>query len=309
MEKKFFCFVLALSFSLIPVSYAKTSHSHSGHSCSQCRNHNHHHNYNNYHSSSSSNNVYLVKTDSTTSEQKFPDCNDCHMITETITKYYSDGSKRIYLNSKIYDSKNAVIASDCSSVEHIVYKNNHYFAICKNRGGCSLINEKGENITKRSYSMINKIADNRLLVKFDKKYGIIDLNEKTIVPIKYQRFQKIGEKTFITKLNGYWGILDYNNKVLVKNDCEKIRPLYDTILIKRYGKFGLANYDGKILYDVKYDKIKKFGEYIVIKKNDTYQLLDSEGQKISEDEYKKLKLKRNTLYGYTKDKRIVKPVE
>ena len=172
MKKIFIYYFLIICLCNIAVAKCNCTHNNSNHS-------HHHSNYSHHHSnySSSSGNshpVYLIKTENSTKEEKFPNCKKHYMITETTINYYSDGSKRIYLNSKIYDSKNAVIASDCSSVEHIVYKNNHYFAICKNRGGCSLINEKGENITKRSYSMINKIADNRLLVKCDKKYGIID---------------------------------------------------------------------------------------------------------------------------------------
>ena len=89
---------------------------------------------------------------------------------------------------------------------------------------------------------------------------------------------------------------------MVKNDCDKIKSLQDTILIKRYNKYGLADLDGKIIYEVKYDKIKKLGEYIVVKDGKKYFVLDYDGERMNDFSYKKIKLERNTLYGLSDDK-------
>lgn len=92
---------------------------------------------------------------------------------------------------------------------------------------------------------------------------------------------------------------------MVKNDCDKIKSLHDTILIKRYHKYGLANLDGKIIYDIKYEKIKKLGDYILVKDGKKYFALDSDGERVNDFSYRKIKLERNSLYGYTDDKKWV----
>ena len=273
-------------------------------SCNCSRNH--HYNCPHTHSTSngSSQPVYLVRTEHNSSEEKFPNCAKHYMKTETTINHYSDGSRRTYINSTVYNQDGSVLASDCNKVSHVFNKNNHYFIICKNRSGCSIINSKGETLTNKNYSNIEELKENRYLVKYDKKFGIIDINENIITPVKYQKFQKISKDTFVTRLNGYYGILDIENNVLVKNDCEKIKPIHDAILIKRYGKYGLCNLEGKMLFATEFNKIKKLGEYILIEKDRKYQVLDYKGNMISDLKFKKVKLERNTLFGYIGKEKI-----
>ncbi len=273
--------------------------------CSYNCSHHHNHNYNHQTSShSESHPVYLVRTEQNSHDENFPNCTKHYLKTQTTINYYSDGSRRTYINSTIYNKDGSVIVSDCNRVNHILYNNEHYFIICKNKGGCSIINSKGNATIENNYSKIEELAQNRFLVKLNKKFGIIDLKENIIVPIKYQKFEKINKKIFITKLNGYYGILDIENNILAKNDCERIKQLFNTILLKRYGKYGLYNLEGKAIYNIEYDKIKALGEYILVKKDKKYQILDFYGNQISDLKFDKIKLKRNTLYGFIDKKRI-----
>ena len=298
MKKVFVCCLLILS--LCSVSYAACSHA-GGHSGGRGCSHSHHgHNHSHHGSSSSSQPVYLVKQDYSKTEQKFSNCDKHYMTVETVTYHYSDGTKKVQTNCTIFNADGSVIESDCSGVKHIIYNNNHYFIVRK--GGCYLIDGSGNKLTKRNYSKMEEFKPNRLIVKYNKKYGIIDLEEKPVVPIKYQKFITEGNGIFITKLNGYWGIIDSENNVLVKNECEKIKPLSETILLKRYGKYGLCDLDGKMLFDIQYDKIKTKGEYIIVKNGKKYFVLNSDGERINDFSYKKIKLERNTLYGLTDDK-------
>ncbi len=321
MKKIFLCCLLALS--VCGVSYGACSHSGGHHAGCTAHAHASHHGHHPSHSSSSSSqHVYVVSQNFSKTEQKFPNCTKHYMVVETLTYHYSDGSRRSFSNCTVYNSDGSVLIADCRGVNHILYNNNHYFIVSKN--GSYIIDSEGNRLTQKTYSSIKEFKPNRLIVKLNKKFGIIDLKENTIVPIKYQKFITEGNGIFITKLNGYWGIVDSENHILVKNDCEKIKSLHDTILLKRYGKYGLTDLDGKILYDIKYDKIKKLGEYILIKEkvNKTEQnnkwslknikqekkffVLDSDGERITDFSYKKIKLERNTLYGLNEDKTWVK---
>ena len=294
MKKIFLCCLLALS--VCTASYSACSHGHHNHAHATCHGH--------HPSSSSSEHVYIISRDFSKTEQKFPNCSKHYMVVETITYHYSDGSRRSFSNCTVCNSDGTVLVAGCSNAQHILYDNKHYFIICKN--GCYLMDSEGNKLTKRTYSRMEEFKPNRFIVKYDKKYGIIDIKENIIVPIKYTKFIPDGYGIFITKLNGYWGIVDSENNILVKNECEKIKSLHDAILLKRYGKYGLTDLDGKIIYDIKYDKIKKLGEYILVRDGKKYFVLDSDGERINDFLYKKIKLERNTLFGLGDDKEWVK---
>ena len=259
----------------------------------------HRHHYNSYYYSSHS--VYLVRKEINEEERKFPNCDEHTAIVQTSINYYSDGTRRIYTNYTITNKDGFVLEDNCSEVKHIIYNDQHYFVVRKNKK-YKILNGEGTTISRKLYSKMSEIEPNKLLVKYDKMYGIIDLTEKNIVPIKYKSFEQIGPKLFITKLNGYYGILDSSNNITVKNEFDKIKPLHETFLLKKEGKYGLANFDGQVIVEPNCDKIKKLGEFILVKKDKHYTVLDYEGNSIDNIEYKKIRLNRNQLEGLTNSK-------
>jgi hypothetical protein len=259
----------------------------------------HHHNNPQYHSSSGSSStpVYLVGKETKIDEVRYPDCKDHYAVQETTTSLYSDGSKRVYSNSTVYNSDGSVLITDCRDVKHIMYDDNHYFIVSKQKN-YEIIDDKAQPLTIRQYSKIQEVAPNRLLVKYNKRYGIIDLNEQTIVPIKYQKFDEISHNIFLTKLNKYYGIVDVNNRIIIDNDCDKIKPLFDTFVVKKADKYGLLDLNANTILNTEFDKIGKLGEYITVKKNGKYQVYDYAGRLLAPNQYKKLRLNRNHLQGY-----------
>ncbi len=242
------------------------------------------------------NSYYVTYKDYYQEEQSFANCDKHYAIKETTVYYYSSGGRRSYETSTIFNSDGTVLVSDCSNVKHTTYKNRHYFIIRK-QNCYQIIDENGYRINQRAYKSMVEVAPNRLLVKYDSKFGIIDLSENTIVPIKYKKIEQIGQNLFITKLNGYYGLCDNSNNILIKNDNDKISALYDTFVIENRNKYGLADKSGKIILPIEYDKIKKLGEYILIEKNNKYGVLDSFGNIIAEPIYQKIRLERNNLEG------------
>ncbi len=251
-----------------------------------------------YHGSSGGSSVYLINRDYQKTEQKFADCDSHYIVTETFSYLYSDGSRRSYSNSTIYNKNGGIIQANCQSVKHVVFEKEHYFIIRQGKV-CKVIDSLGNAITVHPYSYMEEIIPNRLLVRLNKKYGIITLKEDIIAPIKYQKTERIEENIFITKLNGYYGVMNADGKVLIDNEYDKISLINDSLLLKKYDKYGLSDTFGKILYEPEYDKIKKLGEYIVVRKDKKCMVLDSDGEQISEMGYKKIRLERNKLEGLT----------
>lgn len=252
-----------------------------------------------YHSGGSSSAAYIINKDYKTTEQHFPNCDKHYAVTETIVYYYSDGTRRVYNNSTLYKKDGTIIQQNCLSVNHLVYDKKHYFIVRQSGYGFKVIDENGEAVTKRPYSRMEEIVPNRLLVKYNKKLGIIDLKDNAIVPLKYQKFSRVEEKIFISKLNGYYGVLNSDGKILIPNEYDKIALLNDSLLLKKYHKYGLSDTFGKIILEPEYDKIKKLGEYIIVRKGKRRMALDSDGTALSGMSYKKIRLERNKLQGLT----------
>lgn len=246
-----------------------------------------------HHSSSSS---YLVRTDCYTNEHKFSDCDEHKMTSETVVSYYSDGRRYSHTRYTLMNKDGSIIEDNCTNASHLVNNKNHYFIFRKNKK-YNLMRADGEMVSSRKYTSMKEIAPNRLLVRADKKYGIIDLDENTISPLKYKEIDEVSKNLFITKLNGYYGMMDSSNNILIKNEYDKIKPLYDTYILKKFGDYGLADKNGKIILEPIYDNIKSLGEYILVKQGKYYQVYDFNGNLLSNKHYKKIKLNRNTLEG------------
>lgn len=264
------------------------------------------HGYYHPHYSSSSN--YIVRSDYMRDEHSFVDCDKHSLIKETTINYYSNGNKFAYSNYTILSSDGSILESDCSDVKHIIFENKHYIIFKKGKY-YKIMDGDGKTISNRNYSSLSELSKNRLLAKIDKKYGVIDLNEKVIVPIKFKSFEKVSNDLYLTNLNGYYGIQDVENNVLIKNEYDKIIPLYDTYILKRIGKYGLVDINGKIILDSDHDCIKALGEYILVEKDNKYGLLSSSCEPLTKLIYKKIKLKRNILYAKTQENLWIKILE
>ena len=253
-----------------------------------------------YHSGCSSNCVYVVRSDNFQEEQSFKNCSKHTLLIDGVTNYYSNGSVRTYYSYTVLNQDKTPLISNCSDIKHIVHNKKHYF-LAKQNKYYKIINDDGFELTKRKYSLMKEIAPNKILVKVEKKYGVIDIFENVIVPIKYQKFEQLSSNLFKTKLNGYWGLVDNSNNVLLKNEFDNIKLLYDTYVAKKENKYYLLNLEGQTILS-NADKIKKLGEYILIKKDKLYGIFDLEGNQISEIKYKKIKLDRNNIKAYENKK-------
>lgn len=244
---------------------------------------------------------YLTHKDYYQEEILFTDCDKHHALKETTVYFYSNGSRNTYVTCTIYNKDGSILESGCSNVKHIIYKNRHYFTFYKNKR-YQILSEDGKFRSVKNYKAMKNIGTNKLLVKLDKKYGVIDLKENVIIPIKYKKFEQLNQNLFLTKLNGFWGIINSSNKICIRNEYDKIKPIQNSYLLKKYDKYGLADKDGNIILSNDYDSIKSLDEYLVAKKDGRYILLDSDGKILTNESYRKIKMERNALKLQLEDK-------
>lgn len=122
---------------------------------------------------SCSSHAYLTHKDFYQEEQTFSNCKQHYVLKETSVYYYSNGTRRSYTNSTIYNEDGSVLESDCRNVRHIIYNNKHYFTFYKNKK-YNIMNNKGEIISLKNYKSMEEVKPNRLLVKLNKKYVLTE---------------------------------------------------------------------------------------------------------------------------------------
>lgn len=240
--------------------------------------------------------VYLTHKEMLQSEHGFINCDRHAMVKDTTVYHYSNGTRRISSVESIINKDGSIIETGCKDLRHYTYNNKHYFSFYKHKR-YQLLKEDGTKLTLKNYQAMQEVAPNRIQVKLEKKYGIIDLEEKIITPIKYKSIKQVNKNLLITELNGYYGIIDYNNKQLVKPENDKITPLFDNFKLEKKGKYGLVDENGIFIFDTVYDKIEKLDEYIIVKRDGRYAVFNSNGDRITHFIYKKIRLNRNSIEG------------
>lgn len=145
------------------------------------------------------------------------------------------------------------------------------------------------------YSSITPIFNNHnyFIVSKNKKFGIIDVNKKIILPLEYDEISNWTEygprhSKFIVK-NGETGLIDHETfKITIPPIYDKFRYLNGLIFAKKQNKEGIINEEGKILCDFIYDEIypnlDDFYRYdnheprIYAKKRNLYLQINAEGK-------------------------------
>ncbi|WP_131725318.1 WG repeat-containing protein [Chryseobacterium sp. Leaf180] len=145
------------------------------------------------------------------------------------------------------------------------------------------------------YNSVTPIFNNHnyLIVSKNKKFGIIDIDKKIILPLEYDEISNWTEygprhSKFIVK-KGKTGLIDHENfKITIPPIFDKFQYLNGLIFAKKQNKAGIINEEGKILCDFIYDEIfpdqndffgyNKTEQKIYAKKGNSYFLIDKKGK-------------------------------
>lgn len=89
------------------------------------------------------------------------------------------------------------------------------------------------------------------------------------------------ESTYIAaQQNGLWGVVDLNDKILLPFEYEAINPINNEVFAaKKQGKWAMVNFNGKILSPFKYNRIEKgfYPQRLRAHIDNKIEYLDTEG--------------------------------
>lgn len=116
-----------------------------------------------------------------------------------------------------------LISSSCKQIlppeyNSIEYNNGYIYA--KKNAGMSLLTSNGQILVPASKGYTNiSILKNNVAVCYkvskNGRYGLIDKDGKTIVPVELDALESAGSGYLRYKLNGFWGLMNYQGKIII----------------------------------------------------------------------------------------------
>ena len=145
------------------------------------------------------------------------------------------------------------------------------------------------------------------IVEKDGKFGVIDTNNRIIVPTAYDKLRVYKDTVFC-------GLRDSSAYILTKEghiissfkNIQEIYPIDNAVLLVNNRKYGIVNPKGKLVVNFDYDAIGLIctglnKSYYKIIKNDKTGVINNYGETIIAPEYDKISLISDSLFTVTKE--------
>lgn len=223
---------------------------------------------------------------------------------------------KVKLNDKwgLYNTKNKLLILD-TEYDEILGCNAFGISQIKKNDLYGLYNaHTGEIVIEPQYNKVIDIISlsrlNQFIVNKGNKEGVIDIDNKTIIPLEFEFIEPIRENIIFKNdrmlygyKNGYYCIIDNKNII---NERFEITKKIGEYYISKYNEFVLLlNYEGKIILPPVFDSIQFiYKKFVVRQWNFIYGLLDENLNWIIPLEYTLVKpinedffLVKSTKYG------------
>ena len=125
---------------------------------------------------------------------------------------------------------------------------------CSLNGYCGLVNSKNNVLLPCEYTSISEVKGNIYKTFKDGKYGYVALNGTQSVTVKipcvYSNIDSyVVGKPILASLSGKWGLIDSNNKVIVPLEYDRIEDYNDKglVWVEKDDRYGFYSKDGSLL--------------------------------------------------------------
>lgn len=161
---------------------------------------------------------------------------------------------------------------------------------------------------KYFYKEVKYSSEGFFIVKKDKFWGIVSLNEEEIVPLKYDEIRILNKVAF-TKKGAKYDILDLENKIQILYKCDKYYLSNKAYIIKIKENYSKIQFDGNKISEININQIEDieiFTDNIIIGliKN-KYGVINFNGEVLIDFKYDVIKLeldkKENQYFIVTRD--------
>lgn len=189
----------------------------------------------------------------------------------------------------------------------------NYFQV-NNGSKYNIININNETVFKTWYDNITTPSSGRnyFIVKLDGKYGVVDDNEKIIIPLEYTEFSQYpySDGSYLARnKDGKYGFILIDGRITLPFEYDNLTKSYsDNVLSVRNGKCGLVQVNSGLPYEIvtcDYDNIKTGNKTFIVEKEGKFGLLDLYGKALTNIEYESIEAidsnSDNIIYKAKKD--------
>ncbi|MDP4208608.1 MAG: WG repeat-containing protein [Bacteroidota bacterium] len=196
----------------------------------------------------------------------------------------------------IYSLMERKLTVPCAYTELTKLSNQDYF-LAENGTKHNIVDISNTPRFKKWYDDITVPSKGRnyYIVKNDNKYGVIDDNEKEIIPIEYLEFAQYpySDGSYLARnKDGKYGFVLIDGKVTLPFEYDNLIKNYnDNIVSVQNGKCGLIQVNSGMPYQIttcNYDDIKGGNKTFIVEKDGKFGLLDIYGKQLTEIEFQSL---------------------
>lgn len=139
-----------------------------------------------------------------------------------------------------------------------------------------------------TYSLVKEVKDNKVIVKKNNKYGVLDLSNDTLntdTKIKYDYLGYISDTNYlVTATNGNYSLVDFDDKEVSKSVPGRIMNFDgNNISVKVNNSYYVYGYDGKSVIDIAYDYIRFVNNYVIALDGKKVFVYDKDGNPMNKD--------------------------
>lgn len=212
-------------------------------------------------------------------------------ILPTMVEYMNKVQKPGYKQG-LYDFNKKILLTKMDFDEISGYSEEGLMKVVKD-GKVGLLNENNKLIIPIEYDEIGNFADGLILAKKG-KWGIINKKNKVIIPFQYNKIGSLRNGLAFTENNNKVGYIDKKNNCIIKADfdfCWHGDFIDEMALVKKNNKYGYINKLGKTVLPTIYDDALPFVNSKALVYDDLkkkYFFINKQGKNVFGKEYSDL---------------------
>lgn len=182
--------------------------------------------------------------------------------------------------------------------ERLYYLPHNQLYLAKKDRKWGLLDKQQKLVVPFQYRIFRKTVQQYYVVEKEDKFGILDADLKTVIPLLYEDLHCYKLEYCLAKKNGKWGVIDGQGKTIVPHEYRDIEYSKDaTYLVSLDYKWGVINQANEVLMPFHYGGLKYVGGNRYLGKTGRYwQLIDEHGTTVSEQKIDRIK-RGNTANG------------
>jgi WG containing repeat len=144
------------------------------------------------------------------------------------------------------------------------------------------LTDKNEIISKLVADELIPTKSNLIIIESNGRFGLVDSNDKIVLPIKFEKLRELTPKKFQAQANGKQGIIEVDGKIIVPFEFDSIRyEQHNVLALFKYRGWQLLDSTGKTKSKKRYDFIGELdGNSFKVKTNGHWGLLSLAGDEV-----------------------------